>query len=42
MGRWVGIDIYASKDWIVIGDDNMSRGCDGVEGSIGRSYDKSM
>ena len=39
-GRWVETDIYASKDWIVILGDNMRRGYDGVEGSIGRSYNE--
>ena len=38
-GRWVGIDIYAGKDWIVIGCHNVRRGYDRVEGSIGSSYD---
>ena len=34
------MDIYAGKDWIVIGGDNVRRGYDKVEGSIGRSYDE--
>ena len=34
------MDIYASKNWIVIRGDNMRRGCDKVESSIGRSYDE--
>ena len=28
---------YASENWIVIGGDNVRRGYDRVEGSIGRS-----
>ena len=40
MGRWIGTDIYASKDWIVICGDNMRRDYDGFEGCIGRSYDE--
>ena len=39
-GRCVGTDVYASKDWIVICDDNLRRGYDGVDGSIVRSYDE--
>ena len=38
--RWVGMDIYASKNWIVIWGDNLRRGYDRVEGSIGRSSDE--
>ena len=34
------MDIYASENWIVIGGDNVRRGYDRVEDSIGRSYDK--
>ena len=29
VGRWVGMDIYANKDWIVRGD-NVRRGYDGL------------
>ena len=34
------MDIYASKNCIVIWGDDMRRGYDTVEGSIGRSYDE--
>ena len=34
------MDIYASKNWIVIWGDNVRRGYDRVEGNIGRSYDE--
>ena len=34
------MDIYASKNWIVIWCDNVRRGYDRVDGSIGRSYDE--
>ena len=34
------MDIYAGKDWIVIGGHNVRRGYDRVEGSIGSSYDE--
>ena len=34
------MDIYAGKNWIVIRGDNVRRGYDRVEGSIGRSYDE--
>ena len=33
------MDIYAGKDWIVIGGHNVRRGYDRVEGIIGSSYD---
>ena len=32
--------IYTSKKWIVIRGENVRRGYDRVEGSIGRSYDE--
>ena len=34
------MDIYASKNWIVIRGHNVRRGYDMVEGSIGKSYDE--
>ena len=34
------MEIYDSKNWIVIGGDNVRRGYDRVESSIGRSYDE--
>ena len=34
------MDIYDSKDWIEIWGDNVRRGYDRVEDSIGRSYDE--
>ena len=39
-GKWVGMDIYAGKDLIVIRVDNMRRDYDRVEGGIGMSYDE--
>ena len=34
------MNIYVSENWIVIRGDNVRRDYDGVEGSIGRSYDE--
>ena len=34
------MDTYASKNWIVIGGNNVRKGYDRVEGNIGRSYDE--
>ena len=34
------MDIYACRNWRVIRDDNVRRGYDEVECSIGRSYDE--
>ena len=34
------MDIYASKNWIVIRGNNVRRGYDRVDGNIGRSYNE--
>ena len=34
------MNIYVSENWIVIRGDNVRRDYDGVDGSIGRSYDE--
>ena len=34
------MDLYASKNWIMICVNNVRRGYDRVKGSIGRSYDE--
>ena len=40
VGRWIGTNIYASKNLIVVSGDDMRRGYARVNGSFGRSYDE--